>query len=344
MLLLLACSSLTPPARVEPSFVEVSLGAFEPGTAEAPLPFSSVASSVPVTVRTLDAKGELSPFDGDLTVKVRPGQLEGDPIVAITGGEWSGSVSLRNGFGPTRIWFTDEGDADETSERVPSWAVGVTPEIWYQLPTIAEVQATNNPETNQLDKEFANFRVDDRQIVVTAREAAGLWVTDTLDAPGSGNSLYVYTFGRPEDEYFVGARVTLLAGIDQEYLASTQLSYPTLEARGETLSVPDPVELVACDDATMEGLEGSKIRVSDGAIADTFVVGSEDYTDFETYGQWPLTSGTCTVYVDSGGTAPDFWPPDHVGVALPSVEGLIKQVFDKWVLVVVDAADIRITE
>lgn len=342
-LLLLACHpGVLPTERIEPSFIEVELGASATGSsAEAPLPFSIDTVELPVTVRTLDVNGDPTPFDGDLTVKVRPGKIDQDPFVAVTGGEWSGTVKLRAAFGPTRIWFTDEGDKDADSGRAPSFAAGVTDAVHYAKPTIAELQTTDDIETNQLAGEFAMVRVEDRAVVVTARDAAGLWVADTADAPGSGNGLYVYTFSKPDDALAVGAKIVLLTGIDQEYLASTQLSYPTIETDGTTLEVPEAVELTGCEDLEMEGLEASRVRVSGGSISADFVPGSEDYADYETYGQWPLSYGDgCTVYVETGGTAPDFYAPDHAGETLAFVEGFVKQIFDKWVLVVVDAADV----
>ncbi len=341
MFLLLACASPTEKVRIEPSFIEVAVTDFVTGTEAEPRVFTTVDEEIQVSVRTLDVNGAPYPFTGDLKPKVRPGILDSDPWVTMTDGEWSGTVAIRNAFGPTRIWFTDEGDKDEDSARSASWAVGVSPELWYADPTIGEFQTTDDPETNQLAGEFVTIRVADRSVVVAAREAAGVWLTDTTDAPGTYNGLYVYTFSRPDDAYFVGARVTLLTGIDQEYLASTQLSFATVETDGSTLPVPEAFELTTCGDPELEGLEGTRVRVTDGQIPDTFVDGSEDYVDFLTYGQWPLSFGSCTVYVDSGGTAPDFSVLDRAGQTLPRVEGMLKQIFDMWVLVVVDAADIE---
>ena len=51
--------------------------------------------------------------------------------------------------------------------------------------------------------------------------------------------------------------------------------------------------------------------------------------------------GGCTVYVESGSTAPDFAPTERAGQVLPAVSGMVKQIFDKWVIVVVDAEDIE---
>ncbi|MFZ5476928.1 MAG: hypothetical protein ACOZNI_09160 [Myxococcota bacterium] len=344
MLLLFACAGRDVPARVEPSFVEVELGDVETGTAEAPLPFSTEPVDVPVTVRTLDVNGEPWDFDGDLVVHVRPGRYDGDPWITIADGEWSGTVAIYSGFGATRIWFADEGDKDADSGRATSWATGVSEPFHFAWPTLAEAQTTDDTETSPLEGEYGRFRAEDRQIVVTARDTAGLWVTDVADAPGSFNSMYVYTFSRPDDALYEGARVTLLAGIDQEYLASTQLSWPTVETDGTELPVPDAVALDGCEDLVMEGLEASRVVVFEGTVPETFVEGSEEYTDFELYGQWPLEAGGCTVYVESGTSAPDFWAPDHAGETLPEVSGMLKQVFDKWILVVVDGEDILTTD
>lgn len=344
LLLLGACGAVAPTPRVDPTFIEVQLETSQVGSEAAPLPFTSAPVSIPLSLRVLRSDHSLmTDFDGDLTVKVRPGKLQQDDVIAVSGGEWSGSVSLKNGFGPTRLWVTDEGDRDTSSTRVASYAAGVTEPVWYAFPTIAEVQATDDTETNQLAGEFAELRATDRQIVVTALDAAGLWATDIADPPGSGNSIYVYTFSRPDETLGVGAHITLLNGIDQEYLASTQLSYPTTATGGDQLPVPDPIVLTgstACDDATMELNEASRVRAEGWQIPSGFTPDSADYADFEQYGQWPLQLGSCTIYVESGTTAPDFYPPDYTGQTIGAVEGMLKEIYGKWILVVVDAADL----
>jgi hypothetical protein len=338
-LLLLACSSTTR-TRVEPSFVNVAITSGSLGTEASPLAFSPDPVSYGLTVTTSDVNGEDYAFNGDLNLRVRPGKFSEDPVITLVDGTWSGTIHFEDSFGPTRIWATDEGDRDEDSTRVPTFAAGVSPTIYFDHPTISEMQTSEDIETNQLDGEFAELRVADRRVVVTARDASGFWASDLLDAPGSGNSVYVYTFNRPGDDYAVGAQLSLLNGIDQEYLASTQFSWPVLEATTATFDVPAAVELSGCDDQTMEGLEGSRVVVTGGKIPDTFVEGSAEYQDFLDYAQWPLSYGSCTVYVESGSTAQDFFPTEHVGETIGSVSGMLKQVFSIWVLVVVDEADI----
>ncbi len=345
-LLLTACSPVVLAPRVDPTFIEVQLETTQVGSEEAPLPFTSDAVTLPLSLQVLRSdRSPMTDFNGDLAVKVRPGKLQQDDVITVTGGVWSGSISLKNGFGPTRLWVTDEGDRDPDSTRVPSFAAGVTEPVWYAFPTIAEMQATTDHETNQLAGEFAELRAVDRQIIVAARDTAGMWVTDVADPPGSGNSLYVYTFSRPDDELAEGAQLTLLNGIDQEYLASTQISYPTTLTSGASFAVPAPIVLTgesACNDSTMELNEASRVRADSWQVPSTFTPDSADYADFVDYGQWPLQLGSCTIYVESGATALDFYPPDYAGQTIASVGGMLKEIYGKWIIVVIDSADLDI--
>lgn len=337
--LLPAC---TPPARVriEPSFVDVTITSGELGTEEDPVAFDADPVSYGITVTTSDVNGAAYSFDGDLTIQVRPGKLSQDDVISLVDGTWSGTVQFEDGFGPTRIWATDEGDRGTESTRIPGFAAGVSEAIHFDFPTIAEMQATDDHETNQLEGEFAELRVADREVVIIARDAAGFWAQDVADEPGSGSSLYVYTFSRPDDSLAIGAQLSMLNGIDQEYLASTQFSYPTTGVTGATLDVPEAFELTGCEDADMELLEGGRVSVTSGQIPSTFTEDSEDYVDYLEYGQWPLSYGSCTVYVESGSTAPDFFPTEHVGETVAYTTGMVKEIYGKWIIVVVDEADI----
>jgi hypothetical protein len=324
---------------VEPTFIEVHLS--DPavaGTAAAPLPFSAEAQSFAVTVSTLDVHGDPYPLDATLALDVRPGRISGESSINLSKGVWSGDLAIEAGFGPTRIWAKD---ADDSGERAPSWAAGVSEAIWYQKPTIAQMQSSSDHETNQLEGEFAELLLADRQVAVTALDAAGFWASDVLDAPGNYSGLYIYTFQKPPDEVVVGAQLSLLGGQDSEYLASTQLSYPTVEvAVGVSLTPPEAVELsaTACaDDNEMEKLEGSKVRAINPTLPASFTVDSDEYADFVDYGQWPITLGSCTLYAESGSTVPDWYPPDHAGQTLDHVEGMIKEVYGKWIFTILDA-------
>lgn len=338
MLLLLACADSASRDRIEPSFIELSLGDVARGSEEAPLAFTSSTVSVPVSIRTLGVDQQPYPFDGQLTVNVRPGKLDSESRVTVSGGEWSGEVQFHSAFGSTRIWVTDD---LATETRSPGYATGVSDELIYQWPTIAEMQTTTDHETNQLDHEFAELRVSDRQVVVTRLDPAGFWVNDLLDSAYSG--LYVYTFNKPDDEIQPGVQIVQLGGIDQEYLASTQLSHATITIGSSTLTVPDPTELdetTACDNDAMEKLEASQVRAANVSIPESFSEQSEEYQDYLDYGQWPIALGACTIYAESTTAAPDFFPIEYAGQTFTRIDGMLKEVYGKWVLVIVDADDI----
>lgn len=342
LLLVVGCDSAAERVRVEPSFIHVDLAEGQAlGSRTEPLAFSSEPRAYTVTISTWDVDGAAYDYDGQLAIDVRPGRVTDPSRVTLVDGSWTGQVSVEAGFGPTRIWATDE---DVTDGRTPSWSAGVSGAIWFQFPTIPEMQGTDNHETNQLDGEFAELRIEDRRVVVAATNAAGFWASD-LDAPnGEYAGAYVYTFSKPPDDVVVGARLSQLNGQDSEYLASTQLNWPTLTVvPGETLTPPSAVvlsETVACDDNAMEKHEGSRVRAESAVIPDTFTPDSEAYADYVEYGQWPITLGACTLYAESGSTVPDYFPPDHAGETLTHVEGMLKEVYGKWIFVILDAADI----
>ena len=331
------------PSR-NPAFIQVSLAeSQETGTAENPLPFSSESVEVSVIVETLDSEGEPWPFSGVLTAAVRPAKFEGNPWIEVTDGRWEGSVTIRNGYGPTRVWFSDKGDMS-SGEVEPTWATGVSDPIHYEFPTIAEMNRHDDPETNNLAGEFAELRIEDRQVVVTAVGTSGFWVTDMMDEPGGYNSLFIYSFSAPEPEIQLGRRLTLLTGANQEYLATTQLSFPTYEVSDEEPVTPPAASDISefCgDEMDLEGYESALVTATGAKIPTNFGAdpNDEDYLDYINYGQWPvvLPSG-CTFYVDSSVPCPGFRPT--AGVELPGLTGLLNQVWDKAIFLIRDGNDL----
>jgi hypothetical protein len=165
-----------------------------------------------------------------------------------------------------------------------------------------------------------------------------------MDAPGEHNSLFIYSFSAPGAEIELGKRLTLLTGANQEYLATTQISFPTFDVSDEPAVIPPApsnIETLCGDEMLLEGFESAVVTVSDAAVPTGF--GSdpndEDYTDYLDYGQWPLTlSNGCTYYVDSSVPCPGFRPTDSL--ALPHVSGLLNQVWDKWIILIRDGDDL----
>jgi len=335
-LLLAGCSPSSGQVRIEPTVIQVQLSG-DPGTADAPLPFSSAPATWQIEVQTLDKNGDPYAFTGDLSLRVRPGSLDQGQWITVADGHWQGDVSFHSAFGPTRIWVSDEGDKNADSGRAASYATGVADEIVYALPTISEMQTIADHETNQLAGEFAELRIADRQVVVSEVGTAGFWVTDLADPPGSYNNLFVYSFSKP-DGLAAGDRLSVLNGGTQEYLATTQINFPYYETvAGETLPVPDPIEIPptsACSNDLMEALESSRVVARDLTIPADFTEGSIDYDDYLAYGQWPVDfqAGGCRIYVDNTGADDGFYPPDHAGEALSEVQGVLTEVWGKWIV------------
>ncbi len=328
-----------------------------PGGSEAePLAFTTDAAAVSLRVQALNRNAEPLAIGGSLDVKLRPGEIAGDDEIELVDGLWEGEISISKGFGPTRIWFSDEeGEREEDVQlRAPSYVTGVSDAFWYQLPTIAELQTTDDHETNPLEGEFTEVRVEDRNVVVVAIGIDGMWVTDLDDEPGDYNGLFIYSYNKPEysspegeyaDELIdvvPGMRLAMLGGGNQEYLASTQLSFPTYEfASDEPATLPDAVDLggdMACEDDPMEKLESSLVRAENVTIPDfDYAEGS----DFYEYGQWPVTLGDCTLYAESAASVPGFAPSDYIGSTL-DLQGMLKEVWGKWVIIPRDEDDISI--
>lgn len=92
---LAACSSTSDTVRVEPTIVQVVVDG-EVGSPEAPLDFSGETITRSISVQTLDKDGQPYPFDGDLTVRVRPGKLDQNSQAKLspsTNRRWLGSTS-----------------------------------------------------------------------------------------------------------------------------------------------------------------------------------------------------------------------------------------------------------
>ena len=360
-----ACSSTVSRPADNVAFLEVSVTSELPGTEEAPAEFVETDTLVSLSVRALDRNAEPISANGPLSVRIRPGRIvdpdgEVESVAACPGstsgrpdapyevemvdGEWSGDVTYRYTFGPTRVWLTDDQGNDD---REASYVTGVSDTLWYRKPTLSQMQKTDDPETNPLEREFVDVRAEDRELIVTALGAAGFWVTDTVDDPGNYAQLFVYTFNAPE-EIVVGDRLSTLAGGNQEYLQSTQFSFPDYESAGDgSWDVPDAAVIsddVLCDDNEMEKYEGALLRAENVSIPSGFGsdTSNEDYADYLEYGQWPVewADGDCTLYLYTATSIPDFLPTDWSGEPLDYVQGMATQVWDKWVLTVRGSDDL----
>ena len=342
------------PERVEPSFIQVTIEG-ELGSPEAPLDFTSEAITRTISIQTLDYNSDPYHMNGDLKLHVRPGKVASgeivngetfDPYITIENGQWTGEVPFKNAFGPARIWVSDEGDKDIESERKASFATGLSDTIHFEFPTITDFNKIDDTETNHLDREFTEVQTEGRDVRVTVVGTSGFWVTDFAEQGSANcltnescyNSLFVYTFQKPQGVR-PGYKLILLTGGNQEYLGTTQFSFPDYlyEEGSMTIEPAELTETELCDDATMEGLESAVVKIDSATIPTTFTSSSEDYEDYLEYGQWPIDVGSCTgrIFVDSSALSYVFNPSDSAGAPI-TVQGLVTQIWRKWVVVLYD--------
>ena len=352
------------------SFIEVSISG-DPDNPDSDflgttgqMAFSPTALSRTISVQVLDRNAEPYPFNGDLKLDVRPGKLadDQDPWVTVEDGKWSGNVDFKASFGPTRIWASEEGskDAAQRATETPSFATGVSEEMNFAFPTIREMNNTLDVDgapliqntLNHLVKEFTEVRVADRTVLATHVGTNGFWVADIEDynagEDGGFASMYIYTFQKPGGVQ-VGSRITKLVGGNQEYLGSTQLSFPAYEVEGVLYidDLPQTKTLSsaqACDDHRMESFEAAKIRLDNVIVDfDTLAETDRDVQGYYEYGQWPVhleDDTNCRVYIDSSALTVMFNPIEHNRLPLEYVQGIVTQVYGKWVIVLTTEADL----
>jgi hypothetical protein len=286
-LLITGCVKEVPPPD-GPLSVRVTFdeAAAEDIGADTPLPFSHDSVTFTVDMQMIDIDGSvMTGFDGELGVRVRPGKVVEPWTVTVTDGVAEDvQVTIKGGHGPTRIWFED-------SEREGgNFATGVTPEIRFAYPTVAQIQTPSDSSTDLsgLMSNHVQVLVEDRELIVTHVASDGFYVTDTDDPAGAYNSIYAFTFSRPRD-LEAGDRLSALDGNVVEYIAFTELGYPSfiVESSGHDSPAPSPIggtELCGGTD-TMEGYESSMIIIENAVSA---FADADDCESYLEYGQWPI--------------------------------------------------------
>ena len=345
-------------------FIEVNITDAVEDTS--PQPFSAEPIERTLSIRTLDGNGDAFPFSGDLKVSVRPGKLASnqDPWVSVVDGnivEGDETILFQAAFGPTRIWLSDEGDKDQTSERRATFATGVSEVINFQFPTISEFNKTTDSNgepfiqntTNHLVSEFTEVNLEGRDVIATVVSTNGFWVTDVGDynatEDGGYASLYVYTFSTPTG-VVVGSRITKLTGGNQEYLGSTQLSFPEYEVDENPADdlLPDTKSLTGAqlcntdnrnyDNHRMESFESSLVNINNAVV--DFSIYARAIEDYLEYGQWPVkftdNGVSCTIYIDSSALSYNFDPVALDGQDIGSVTGVLNQIWSKWIIILMD--------
>ncbi len=253
-----------------------------------PAPFSSDPIQYLVRVEVLDAERRvISDFDGLVKVRATPGELRTPDTIEFAQGVFTGRIEIARAYDEMRIWFSDEGTPDQPG----SFATGVTPAVYIDRPTVTDVQTSDSVVESHFEHEYVPIKGWDgtdtqRDLVVTTVSNDGFYVTDRTGGPGTYNSLFVFSFSRP-DGIVVGDRLSELSGIVSEFLGYTELGFPTWRVADRNNVVDDPYPLdptIVCNSPEMEKWEASVVRL-DGLRSD-FSSGS-DCADYAEHAQWP---------------------------------------------------------
>lgn len=275
---------LTGPKSIRVSFDEGT--AQNLGSEEEPLPFSHDTTEFVIDVEIVGYDdATMTDFDGEVAILVRPGTV-GTPhpaTVELTGGVATDVyVEIKKSFGPTRIWVED------TEREGASWATGVSPMIRFEDPTLAQSQLPTGDDVSALVDSHVEIRAVGRELVVTHVASDGFYVSDLTDFPEPYGHMFAFSFSRPRD-LVAGDKLSSLAGNVDEYLAFTELSFPSWLVESTGNELPAPITVTADDvcggTASMETLESAYVRVES---VQTRFVDDEDCTDFLEYGQWPV--------------------------------------------------------
>jgi len=327
------------------------------------LPFSADEMEVEIAIEAVGYdRAVMTDYTATIALKATPAQLLSAPFVLVESGRATTTVTVARGFGQVRIWATDEG----TAETPGTYATGVSPVVFFQFPTIADVQRSDSTITSPMEHTYAHMRgwVDDepdpRDMRVTAVTNDGFYATDLSEPFGSYNSMFAFTFSRP-DGITEGMQLKRLSGIVEEFLGFTELGFPDWEINEEAeLMVPPPARLpseIACDSNEMEKWESTVVTV--GNLESDFRGGGEcaDYVEF---GQWPALlldrrgnpvecgGGDTRISVVNINTVPSFAFPECENFSPPatrtlsSLTGVLRHnrfASPSWILEVRDCMD-----
>ena len=295
-----------------------------PGTAEAPLEYSTAPRTFTLDVEAVEFSGEKATwFNGDVYLDVAPrGRLakgQTRTITLVDGKALGVSVEVQRVHGESSIWVEDRG----TDEKPGRYATGLSPTIHVGHPTLHDVSETTNIAGSALSGDFVQVNTKGRRLVATGLAVDGFYLTDLDDPTQSYNAIFAHTHSRPRGVE-QGDFITEIIGTVEEFYGFTELGFPTYKVGGHIDEIPTFVltpEVVA-DDQAMEKLESRLVEVRDVTVCEL----GEGYSSF---GQWIVlldpagdcTSGKGGVTVVSALSATKFTPAPLVGKVLPRITG-----------------------
>jgi hypothetical protein len=270
------------------------------------------------------------------------------------------TVDLPPTFGPTTLWIDDD------QAQHPTYATGTSPTLWYEDPTIADVQTPTSETALDalLDSPLSGKQVTvngsrygaNGRLVVTSVFSQGYTVLDVncSDAQGTPpctsqpyDSLEVFSFSQPADQngnlLKQGQLIDGFSGGISDFNGLTEVGFPvtmtsTDDATVDDDRIPAPTEFTTDWFGSLSKPNG-KInfeRYEAGLIEVKNAVVCQLDDDFDTFGQWKLDpsgqGGDCSgkrgtvINVVTAGVISDLDPTTLVGQTLPSVVGVLRSV------------------
>ena len=235
-------------------------------------------------------------MQNEFTTATSPAQ---EPTLSFSNGHAEGDIWAFHVFGATSVWVENRPAGGADGGPPPgNYATGVSdPSLAYGYPLLSDLQITNDNTKSPLNGNYVI--VDQSQprclvqpadggvcdpaqlytmdLLVTAVESDGFYVmdrnaydvdagvpkpgwdpnTERFDLPGTWGYLFVYTYGAPN--LFPGNRIVALSGSIQEFVADTQMSFPSwtlnpdpiyLNPRPQDIPPPVPVDPAWCSIGT----------------------------------------------------------------------------------------------
>lgn len=226
------------------------------GSADEPVPAPREITRVRIRAQAYGTDGQPFAWNGTARVKVTPGITVPSRFpIEFKDGVGEADVAILAVHSETRLWVIDD------TAGAASHAVGVTPAIQFDEPTLADINSIPPQGDNttsfyvkggvrgdfvRMERDGFAFAdrasTDDactladpgatkRDLIVTATTATGFYVTDLAEPahptlPGNFGHIFVFNFNFPEG-LEVGDRLHALEGTIQEFSGNTQITFPT---------------------------------------------------------------------------------------------------------------------
>jgi hypothetical protein len=158
--------------------------------------------------------------------------------------------------------------ADDNSETGGTYSAGVSPTIYYELPSIQDVQGTGSTTPYAFESITINTS-GEHEVIVTRIAKDGFYATDLSGQDAGFNHMFAFSFSTPRN-LRVCDRLTLLSGTVSEFFGFTEMNFPSYESIGlvkgdeDKCRVPAPVVLdpeTIIDPNAMEALESGLVRI-----------------------------------------------------------------------------------